>query len=85
VATELRARADHPALKAVEAHREAMRRLLEDVSGRAGCSDPAVVAGQLVLLIEAAALAQLWPTGADDVRALAGAVLVAAAAAGGDA
>lgn len=75
VATELRGLVDHPARKAVETHRVAMRQLLEDLARRAGTADPRRVAGQLLFLVEAAALAEAWPAAADDVRALADAAL----------
>jgi AcrR family transcriptional regulator len=80
VTTELRGRPDHPAHKAIEAHRLAMRELLEDLARRAGAVDPPRVARQLLLLVEAAVVVEGWPTGADDVRALADAALEAASA-----
>jgi AcrR family transcriptional regulator len=82
VATELRDRAQHPAHGAVEAHRMAMRRLLEDLAGRGGAADPARLAAQLQFLVEstaAAAVVGRWPAGSDGVRALAGAALAAGA------
>jgi AcrR family transcriptional regulator len=78
VAIELRGQGDHPAGKAVEAHRVAMRQLLEDLATRMGALDPTGVAGQLLFLVEAAALVEAWPAGAGDVRALADAALKAA-------
>jgi AcrR family transcriptional regulator len=75
VANELRGQGDHPAVKAVEAHRVAMRELLEDLAGRAGAVDPARVAAQLLFLLEAAALLDALPVGTDDLRMLAGGAL----------
>lgn len=80
VATELRGRPDHPAHKAIEAHRLAMRELLEDLARRAGVADPPRVARQLLVLVEVAVVVEVWPTDADDVRALADAALGAASA-----
>jgi AcrR family transcriptional regulator len=74
VATELRGRAHHLAHKAVEAHRVALRQLLEDVAGRVGAVDPSRLAGQLLFLVEGAAAVE---ADADDVRALADAALTA--------
>jgi AcrR family transcriptional regulator len=80
VAAELRGRANHPAHKTVEAHRVAMRQLLEEMAGRAGAVNPLRVAGQLMFLVEGAAVVKGWPAGAEDVRSLADAALVAASA-----
>jgi AcrR family transcriptional regulator len=78
VASELRSQVDHPAHKAVEAHRTAMRQLLEeDLAGRAEAVDPPRLAGQLLFLVEGAAVVEV---DADDLRALADAALVAVAA-----
>ncbi|HEU4396351.1 MAG TPA: helix-turn-helix domain-containing protein [Actinomycetota bacterium] len=80
VATELRGRLCHPAHAAVEAHRAALRRLLEELAIRAGAVDPPRLAGQLQFLVEstvAAAVVDGWPARAESVRALADAALLA--------
>ena len=80
VAIELRGNGDHPAHKAVEAHRASMRQLLEDLAGRAGVTDPRLLAAQLQFLFEGAATAALAgqsPAAAEGVRALVGATLAA--------
>jgi AcrR family transcriptional regulator len=80
VATELRGSGDHPAHKAVEAHRVAMRQLLEDLAIRGGAVTPSRMAAMLQFLVESAAVVKQWPAAAEGVRALADAALVAGSA-----
>jgi hypothetical protein len=62
-------------------HREATRRLLEDLAGVAGARDPAALAGQLLTLVEGAiagALIDRHPTAARHARELTQLALTAA-------
>ena len=63
-------------------HRQATRRLLEDLARSAGASDPAALAGQLLILVEGAiagALIDRHPTAARHGRELTQIALSAAA------
>jgi AcrR family transcriptional regulator len=74
VATELRGSGDHPAHRAVEAHRVVMRRLLEDMAATVGAADPPRLAAMIQFLVEgvaASAGVERWPAEAEGVRALA--------------
>lgn len=53
-AAELRGRPDHPAHDAIAEHRAAIRELLEELAGLGGAGDPAVLAGQLLVLVDGA-------------------------------
>ena len=80
VAIELRGWAWHPAHDAIEDDGVALRRLLEDLAGREGAVDPPRLAAQLQFLIESALATRAvdrWPAGAEGVRALADAALLA--------
>jgi AcrR family transcriptional regulator len=79
LATELRGRPSHPAHDAFEDDWVALRRLLEDLARREGAVDPPRLAAQLQLIESALAtrVVERWPAGAEDVRALADAALVA--------
>jgi hypothetical protein len=62
-------------------HRQATRRLLEDLARAAGARDPAALAGQLLILVEGAiagALIDRHPTAARHARELAQLALTAA-------
>ena len=82
-ATELRGEPDHPAQGRVVQHRQALRQLLEDLAKSAGAYDPAVLAGQLQVLIDgavSAASVDRTPTAASGARGLARAAVTAASA-----
>ena len=53
-ATELRGEPDHPAQAKIAQHRQALRQVLEDLAKTTGAYDPAVLAGQLLILVEGA-------------------------------
>ena len=82
-ATELRREPDHPAQSRIVQHRQALRQLLEDLAKSAGAHDPAVLAGQLQILVDgavAAASVDRDPAAARGARALARAAVATAAA-----
>jgi AcrR family transcriptional regulator len=82
-ATELRSEPDHPAQAKIAQHRQALRQLLEDLAKSAGAYDPAVLAGQLQILIDgavASASVDRDPAAAAGARALARSAVTAAAA-----
>jgi AcrR family transcriptional regulator len=81
-AIELRSQPAHPAHRVIAAHRVKLRRLLEEVSARAGAQHPDGLAAQLQALLDgatAAAVVDRRPEGAGNVRQLATAALSAAA------
>jgi AcrR family transcriptional regulator len=80
-ATELRGEPDHPAQAKIAQHRQALRQLLEDLAKTAGAYDPAVLAGQLQLLVDGAVSAtsvDRSPAAATGARSLARAAVAAA-------
>ena len=82
-ARELRAEPDHPAQKAITAHRRAMRQLLEDLAKMAGAHDHTDLAAQLQMIVDGAvdgALAGRRRSVVASVRALAAAALAASRA-----
>jgi AcrR family transcriptional regulator len=82
-ARELRAEPDHPAQKAITAHRRAMRQLLEDLAKMAGAHDHTDLAAQLQMIVDGAvdgALAGRRQSVVASVRALAAAALAASRA-----
>jgi AcrR family transcriptional regulator len=85
-ATELRGRPDHPAQRVIGAHRAALRRLLQEVTGAAGAADPAGLAAQLQVLRDGAvavAAVDRRPDVAASARTLAAAALLAGPARAG--
>jgi AcrR family transcriptional regulator len=79
-ATELRGRPDHPAQRVIAAHRAALRRLLQELTGAAGAADPAGLAAQLQVLLDGAvavAAVDRRPDAVASARALAAAALLA--------
>jgi AcrR family transcriptional regulator len=78
VASELRAKPDHPAQAPVAAHRAALRELLQDLATAAGAPSPAGAAVALQTLIDGAtavAVIDRQPGAAASARAMAAAVL----------
>ena len=79
-ATELRSEPDHPAQSRIVQHRQALRKLLEDLAKSAGAYDPAVLAAQLQVLVDgaiSAASVDRDRTAAFGARALARAAITA--------
>jgi AcrR family transcriptional regulator len=82
-ATELRSEPDHPAQARIAHHRQALRQLLEDLAKQAGASDPAVLAGQLQVLVDgaiSAAAVDRDPAAAAGARSMAHAAMSAGSA-----
>ncbi|HZD02004.1 MAG TPA: TetR/AcrR family transcriptional regulator [Actinomycetes bacterium] len=82
-AAELRGEPEHPAHQVIEAHRLAMRHLLEDLAKAAGAHDPVELATHLQVIIDGAtsvAVVDRTSTPAHNARALASAALAAGAA-----
>jgi AcrR family transcriptional regulator len=83
-AVELRGDPDHPAHAVIEAHRRAVRALLEDLAKLAGADDPAGLAAQVELvLLGALATAVVGGPEPGAVRVVAAAVLKAQGPGGG--
>jgi AcrR family transcriptional regulator len=79
-ARELRAEPDHPAHKAIAAHRRAVRQLLEDLAKMAGAHDHTDLAAQLQMIVDGAvdgALAGRRSSVVASIRSLADAALAA--------
>jgi AcrR family transcriptional regulator len=79
-ASELRSEPDHPAQRAITAHRMALRQLLEDLAKMAHARDHADLAAQLQVLVDGAvavAAAGRGPSVVPSVRTLAEAAITA--------
>jgi hypothetical protein len=82
-ATELRGEPDHPAQTRISQHRQALRQLLEDLAKTAGAYDPAVLAAQLLILVDgaiSAAAVDRTPAATSGARTLAKGAVTAATA-----
>jgi AcrR family transcriptional regulator len=82
-ASELRSEPDHPAQRAIAAHRMALRQLLEDLAKMAHARDHADLAAQLQVILDGAvavAAAGRGPDVVPSVRALADAAITASRA-----